>query len=777
METPDKTLQAIFDQTALGIAQISLDGVWLRVNDRYSQMLGYSQSELGTKRICDITHPEDSHEVLAGRRQLLEGAISSHSMEKRYIRKDGTVFWGRLNRSLVRDQNNQPQFFIAVVEDITERIQAEQALRDRERQLVMAQTAGRLRLWDHDLRTGVTVTSGEYARLHGLQAGQGRLTHEEWLGWIHPDDRERMQAALQESIERTHVWDAEFRLLWPDGSVHWILGKGQVFRDDAGRPIRMAGVSLDITERKRVDEALRESEERFRRVFEEGPLGLALLAKDYRFLKVNSALCQMVGYSEAALLQMTFADITHPDDLRADVELAERLFRHEIPFFQLRKRYVKKNGEIIWVNLTASIIRDREGHPLHGLAMVEDITEFKRTEEEALARQKLESLGVLANGIAHDFNNLLGSILAQAELVKADLVAGLSPDGAIEGIKTVAIHGAEIVRELMVYAGQAQDGFFEPVDLSRLTAEMLELLKLSISKHAHLKINLEKNLPAVLGNAPQIRQVLMNLVINASEAIGDKKGVIQVTISGVTGGQGSVLNNAANVPAGDYVRLEVSDNGCGMTEEAKAKIFDPFYTTKFAGRGLGLAVVQGIVRAHGGSVDVVSAPGQGATFQVLLPTTPNRALEAQNAVAYSGTVRSHALTQSGATVLVVEDEEVLRLAVAKALRIKGFTVIEAKDGDVAIELMRTHRDDIDVILLDITLPGASSKEVFEEALRIWANPKVVLTSAYDRRTVDSFFPGLRITQFIRKPFQLDDLASTLRNALASPFTFHSGAAQ
>jgi two-component system cell cycle sensor histidine kinase/response regulator CckA len=210
----------------------------------------------------------------------------------------------------------------------------------------------------------------------------------------------------------------------------------------------------------------------------------------------------------------------------------------------------------------------------------------------------------------------------------------------------------------------------------------------------------------------------------------------------------------------------VSDNGCGLTEEAKAKIFDPFYTTKFAGRGLGLAVVQGIVRAHGGAIDVVSSPGQGATFQVLLPCTSKRALEAQNAVISSTVEGSLALTRTGATVLVVEDEEVLRRAVSKALRIKGFSVMEAQDGSVAMDLVRTRGDDIDVILLDVTLPGKSSKEVFEEAQRMRASIKVVLTSAYDRKTVDAFFRGLRITQFIRKPFQLDELVGTLRDALA-----------
>jgi PAS domain S-box-containing protein len=167
-------------------------------------------------------------------------------------------------------------------------------------------------------------------------------------------------------------------------------------------------------ERHLAEAALRESEERFRRVFEEGPLGLALVGKDYRFLKVNGALCQMVGYSEAELLQMSFVDITYPDDLRANVELAEKVFKLEIPFYQLQKRYVRKNGEIIWIKLTASVLRDQRDEALYGLGMIEDMTEIRRTQEETLARQKLESLGVLAGGIAHDFNNLLGGILAEA---------------------------------------------------------------------------------------------------------------------------------------------------------------------------------------------------------------------------------------------------------------------------------------------------------------------------------------------------------------------------
>jgi CheY-like chemotaxis protein len=294
--------------------------------------------------------------------------------------------------------------------------------------------------------------------------------------------------------------------------------------------------------------------------------------------------------------------------------------------------------------------------------------------------------------------------------------------------------------------------------------EMLTLLKVSISKQVALRTDFRGDLPAVWGNAPQIRQVIMNLVLNASEAIGDKQGVITVTAVQVSGDRDLVTNNATALTPGDYLRIEVSDTGCGMTEEVKAKIFDPFFSTKFPARGLGLAVVQGIVRDLDGKINIVSAPGQGTAFQVLLPCAPKGASEIHSTITLSGLEKSNAQAR---TILVVEDDEPLRRAVSMGLRKRGFSVIEASEGSIALDLIHAHKDEIDVVLLDVTLPGASSREVFEEAFRIRPDMKVIVTSAYGEEVVDAHYSGLRVNHFIRKPFQLDDLVRSFGSVLSA----------
>jgi two-component system cell cycle sensor histidine kinase/response regulator CckA len=377
-----------------------------------------------------------------------------------------------------------------------------------------------------------------------------------------------------------------------------------------------------------------------------------------------------------------------------------------------------------------------------------------------IARQKLESVGVLAGGIAHDFNNLLGGILASAELGLAERAEGSSPEEELLRIRTAAIRGGEIVRQLMIYGGK-ESPVFEMVDVSRLVEEMLQLLKISISKHAILKTKLGEGLPGVHANPTQIRQVVMNLVTNASEAIGDRDGVIRVTTARVRVGLDARATSAANFPAGDYLKLEVSDSGIGMTPEVQARLFEPFFTTKFTGRGLGLATVQGIVRGHGGAINVVSSLGQGTRLEVLLPCTNQ---PAPNVLDIAAPVSASEVGSVTGTVLVVEDEDTLRLPVSKMLRTKGFFVIEAIDGGAAVDLFRANEPDIAVVLLDMTLPGMSGPEVFAELQRIRPDVKVILTSAYSQETVLTAFGGHQAWDFVRKPYRLNDLVKSVRDA-------------
>ncbi len=382
-------------------------------------------------------------------------------------------------------------------------------------------------------------------------------------------------------------------------------------------------------------------------------------------------------------------------------------------------------------------------------------------ERESFARQKLESLGTLAGGIAHDFNNLLGAVLAQTELAMTELGSGSHPDGELTAIRDLAIRGSEIVRQLMVYAGK-ESGASEPVDISTVVRGMLVLLKVAISRRATLVTNLGEDLPALPAGSAQLSQIVMNLVLNASDAIGDRDGIIRVSAERTAVGQEEAA--AKTVRPGAYVQLEVSDTGCGMSSEIKARALEPFFTTKDSGRGLGLAVVHGIVKGLGGDIQITSEPGKGTTFQVLLPCGEAGADPAARRVSPDEECVPPA---RDATVLIVEDEDELRRAQARLLRKCGFKTFEAASGSAAIALLRTRGGDIDLLLLDLTIPGSSSEEVVAEAAQARPAVKIVLTSAYGEETAKPIMRAPVVRGFIRKPCKVGELVQKLRSVLAS----------
>ncbi|MBV8569512.1 MAG: PAS domain S-box protein [Acidobacteriaceae bacterium] len=626
----DDRWRTAFENSAIGIALLDLEARFVTVNPAYQRMLGYSEAEFQAMSCLEITYEEDQARSRSLFSELLDGRRPHIQVEKRLRRKDGTPIWIRLNESLVPGTDKTTPFLLAVVEDITERKRAEEALHRSE------------------------------------------LLYKELVNNI------------------------------PEGLF-----------------------ALDVTADKR-----------------------------FKFAGLNEREEQAVGYSSAEVTGRYVEEVL-PAELANKVLQHYRLCLESGIVTEYKEELEVPTGRHFF-HTTLIPVRNADGTVYRIVGCCKDLTEMRRAQQEAAERQKLESLGVLAGGIAHDFNNLLGSILGNAELAETRLAAGFPAVEEIETIKTVAIRAAEIVRELIIYAGQDQ-GDAKATDVSHRVEEMLHLLRVSISKRVILKTDLQKDLPEVPLNPAQVGQILMNLIVNASESFGDNDGVITIKTS-------LVRNGGRELTQRDCVRLEVSDNGCGIAEEVRAKIFDPFFTTKFAGRGLGLAVVQGIVRAHEGVVDVRSTPGEGTTFQVLLPCA---SLLAQEAVAAgTATLREYndPITR---TVLFVDDEETLRFAACRMLRKRNFSVVEAGDGRTAFDLLHTYAGRIDLLLLDMTLPGTPAGELITEASRIRPDTNIILTSAYNKEMVMNGLNAPQIRGFIRKPFRLDELVQLINNVLAA----------
>jgi PAS domain S-box-containing protein len=584
----------------------------------------------------------------------------------------------------------------------------EEQYRVRDRQLIDSQRLAKVGSWERDVVTGEVLWSDEMYRIYGLPQGS-QLDFQTFLRLVHPDDFGIVLDATKDVLPYAPL-KVEYRIIRPDGEVRYVRSISEAnVNGGEGASVRITGTDQDVTDQVRAMGLARESEERLR-ASEARLMSAQHLANlgswerddvtgNTQFSDEMLRILGMPANPPGTLAE--FLNCVHFEDRKYVSEGAGRARLTGEPVAG-EYRIVRADGEIRFVRSVLQAIRDEQGTVLRLVGATQDITDLKRTQQESAAKQKLESLGTLASGIAHDFNNILGAVLAQSELAVAELEDGLHPRGELEAIRNVALRGSEIVRQLMVYAG-VESATLGPVDLSRTITEMIELLRVSVSKHAVLETDFGNDLPCVQADAAQIRQIVMNLVTNASEAIGKRDGVIRIAARRVRPNQTSSGDTSDSQPRTDYVQLMVSDTGGGIPPRLQARIFDPFFTTKSAGHGLGLAIVDRIVRSLKGTIHVTSELGKGTTFHISLPCSGIDPIPEPH-LAAEGKARLFV----SATVLVVEDEDALRQAVAKALRRRGLKVLETADGSAAIEILRATGSKIDVILLDMTLPGAPS---------------------------------------------------------------------
>ena len=507
-----------------------------------------------------------------------------------------------------------------------------QQLRENEERLTLALEAGRMGIWDWNIATNELKWTDELEHIHGFAPGTFPGDFEGFVSVMHPEDRSGFLARVRRAVEEVAHFETEFRVTWPDGSERWVMGKGEAFAGPDGKACRMIGLGLDLTERRRLEEKLRDA-------------------------------------------------------------------------------------------------------------------------------QKFESIGLLAGGIAHDFNNLLTGILGNASVVAEMLPAGDPAQAMLHDVVSSSERAADLTRQLLAYSGKGRF-VVERLDVSAAVRGIRDLIAATIPKKARLELWLGESLPQIEADASQFQQVVMNLAINAAEAIGDEAGALAIATGWERIGEASPAGDgqADDLEAGTYVWVEVSDSGSGMDKETIARIFDPFFTTKFTGRGLGLAAVSGIVRAHGGTIRVTSTPGLGSTFRVLFRAAATAAVAAGDAGVFAD-------LRGAGLVLVVDDEEVVRHAAEASLRRYGYDVLAAGNGAEGVALFRARAPEIAVVLLDMTMPVMGGEQALELLKQIRPEVPVIASSGYNEVEAARRFPPGLLAGFIQKPYTAAALAGKIRAAL------------
>ncbi len=487
------------------------------------------------------------------------------------------------------------------------------------------------------------------------------------------------------------------------------------------------------------------------------PLAVIETDASFRIQAWNPAAERLFGYSQAEALGRDPLELlppsqgTDPVDVRRNLLAAESGTRTTL-------EHTPAGGQRILCDWYNTALRDEEGRFIGAIFQADDITERRQAESALRQAQKLESLGVLAGGIAHDFNNLLTAILGNAEVAKSLVQDHPVLQAALQRIEATTQRGADLARQLLAYAGKAHFAI-QPIDLNTIILELGDLLAVSISKKVSISTFLQPNLPAVEADSAQFQQVVMNLVINASEAIGDKPGTVTLRTRGMNCTRADL---AADFPGqvlepSTYVRLDVEDDGCGMDAETIGRIFDPFFTTKFTGRGLGLSAMLGIVRGHHAGLRVHSRPGKGTTFTLLFP--------ASKAALPVPLPPSEVDEPVSGTVLVVDDESIIRDLARGALQGLGYRVLEARDGQEAVELFEAGLEPVDLVLLDMTMPRMGGAEAFRRIRTLAPATRVLLTSGYTQRESLESLVDLPPDGFLQKPFRIRELAGKVREVL------------
>jgi two-component system, cell cycle sensor histidine kinase and response regulator CckA len=768
-----KQMQAFFQEgrDALFIAD-PYSGIIKDANKQAERLVKRSRSELiGMHQ--SLLHPREEAEyyrtlfrdqVLSLGRDRVEGEVLSSTGERIPV---------EISCSIIELEGGK-KFIQGIFRDITERNKAEEALRDSQQMLRLILDTIPVRVFWKD-RNSVYLGGNRLFAVDGGFADPEAIIgmNDFQLGWAEQAERYRAddKHIIETGKSKLHYEEPQTT---PQGDLIWLRTSKIPLRDSRGDIVGVLGTYEDITDWKKVETFLRENEEQLARIVEICPVGIMILDKMGQLTLVNSATEKILGMTRENLIGRTYASLQRTitgidgEPLSNEDLPSALVMRNKKSVFGIEVALINAKSQQVFLSVNASPLHDKEGNIQGVVLALSDITERMKAEEDRrylerqiLHAQKLESLGILAGGIAHDFNNFLMAILGNAELASAGLDPESPAYSGLQEIEKTSRRAAELCRHMLAYSGK---GHFviEPINLSHLIQDMVQMFKVSISKKVVLKYALATDLPAIEADASQMRQVIMNLLVNASEAIGDQNGTITITT-------GNMQCNAAYLADGSledspaeglYVYLDIEDSGCGMDAATLSKIFDPFFTTKFLGRGLGLAAVMGIVRGHKGIIKVHSEPDHGTSFRVLLPASDKMVSEEE-------TVATIQLFRGSGVILLVDDEESLRVLGKSMLEYLGFTTLVAENGTEALNIFRERSREISVVLMDLTMPQMDGEETFREMKRLQPDVRVLLASGYGESEIVKRFAGKGLAGFIQKPYQITVLSEKLQKILES----------
>lgn len=720
------------------------------VNDAFLKTYGYTPDELLGKHVSILRSPQTPASVYQEIRPgTLRGGWRGELINRR---KDGTEFPIFLSTSVVKDDHGNPMALIGVASDISERKRAEQALRESEAKFrTVAETAA----------TAIFIYQDEYFRYVNRYAvtltgySEEELVRMKFWDLVHPDHREMIRArglARQrgESVPSRY----EFKILTKNGEERWLDFTAGIIEFEG----KTAGVgtAFDITDRKRAEEALRESEERYRTFFEQDLTADIVVSPDGRVLMCNPAYVRMFGFASEEEAMQT--NITHlwpsPEKQKEVIELLIR--ERTLKYHPLELRH--RSGRPVYVISNIIGIFDSDGALQRIQSYLFDDTPRKLLEEQLRQAQKMESLGTLAGGIAHDFNNILGIILGYTSVLEQGPVTSKKLSQTIEAINKATQRGASLVRQLLTFARKTET-VMESVLLNDSIQEVTKLIRGTFPKTIEIDTTLQPGLPPIVADATQMHQVLLNLCVNARDAM-PKGGLLSIRSSTVPADR-----LAAKFPkagGSQYVHLEVADTGIGMDEQTRQRIFDPFFTTKGPGKGtgLGLALVYSIIETHNGFIEVDSRPGRGSTFHIYLPIDERFGLSEE-----TRQVMTAEIPGGTETILLVEDEEMLRNLAELVLSSKGYRVLSARDGEEGVAQYAEHGATIDLVICDLGLPRLEGSEVARRMREMNPAANIVIASGFIDPAVRSDLQALGVLEFIQKPYRPDSMLLTVRHVL------------